>query len=97
MIAEDLHARFGVGIIRWFESEPIYAHFGEEDFHEADQTTERQTVISYYTLDLVEFSEMRSVDSFVSENSVDREITCRARDGREFIQHRGRDRSGMGT
>lgn len=65
------------------------------------KTTKGQVVVSNDTLDLVEFSQMRSVDGFVTEHTIDGEVTgwWRTTIGafllRQLVQHVGADSCGV--
>ena len=74
METEDLKGRFSVGVIGGLEAELVDPHLREEDFHEADQPSEREVVVRDHAFDLVEFGEVGGVDSFVAEDSVDGEV-----------------------
>ena len=89
MEAKDLHARFRVGVVGRLETQAVDAHFGEEDFHEADEPSQGQAVVCYDTFDLVEFSQMCSVDAFVAEDAVDGEVARWTRVCGEFVEHIG--------
>ena len=61
------------------------------------KTAQRQVVISNDAFDLVELGQVRRVDTFVAEHSVDREITRRrwpavgSLPRRQLVQHLGAD------
>ena len=89
MEAKDLHARFRVGVVCRLETQAVDAHFGEEDFHEADESPQGQAVVGYDAFDLVEFCKMCSVDAFVAEDAVDGIVPRWTRVCGEFVEHIG--------
>lgn len=93
--AEDLHARLGVGVVGGLESQAVDAHFCEKDFHEAYESSEGQAVVCYDTFDLVELGEMCSVDAFIAEDAIDREVARRTWVRGKFVKHVGGDCSGV--
>lgn len=76
VVTENLHRWLCVWVVCWLEAEVGDAHLAEEDFHEADQTTQGQPVVCDDTFDLVEFSQMRLIDGFVTEDTIDGEVAC---------------------
>lgn len=97
MKAEDLHARLRVRVIGRLEAQPMDAHLGEEDFHEADEAAEGKTKVGDDALDLVELRQMGGVDRLVAEDAVNGEVAGRARVGGEAVQHVGGDCGRVGA
>ena len=89
MVPEDLHTGFSVGVVGRLEAQLVDTHLGEEDFHESDQSAQRESEVCNHTLDLVEFSQVGCVNGLVAEDTIDGEEACRARVGGEFVQHVG--------
>ena len=84
--AKDLHARFRIRVVGGLEAQSVDAHFREEDFHEADESSQGQAVVGNDSFDLVEFCEMCSVDALIAEDAVYGEVACRAGIGGEFVE-----------
>lgn len=74
MIAEYLHARLGVRIVRGLELEPSDAELLEELVQRANEIAQREPVIGDNALDLMELGEVRRVQGLVAEHSVNTEI-----------------------
>ena len=89
MVAENLHTRLGVRVVSRLETQLVDAHLGEEDLHEANQTTESQTEVGDDTLDLVELSQVGSVDCLITEDTVDTEVASWPGVGGQLVQHVG--------
>ena len=97
MIAKDFQAGFRVRIVGGLETQAVDPHFGEEDFHEADESSQSQAVVCYDTFDLVEFGEMGSVDAFVAKDAIDGEVACWMWVCGEFVKHVGGNGGGVGS
>ena len=97
MIGEDFERRFRIWIISRFEPQIADAHFFEEDFHEADETAQREVVVCDDAFDLVEFGEVGGVYGFVAEDAVDGEVACRVGIVGEVVEHGGGDGGGVGA
>ena len=89
MEAEDLHARFRIGIVSGLEAQVADTHFREEDLHEADEAAQSQAVIGNDAFDLVELGEVGGVDGLVAEDAVDGEVARGAGIGGEFVEDVG--------
>lgn len=74
MVAEYLHARLGVRIVRGLELEPGDAELLEELVQRANEIAQREPVIGDNALDLMELGEVRRVQGLVAEHSVNTEI-----------------------
>lgn len=61
MIAEYLHTRLGVRIIRRLELQLSDSKLLKEFVQSTDEIAQGETVIGDYALDLMKFSEMRRV------------------------------------
>ena len=87
VIAENLQARLRIGVVCGLEAQPVDAHLGEEDFHEADQSAKREAKVGNDAFDLVELGQMRGVHALVAEDTVDGEVASGARVGGELVKH----------
>ena len=87
MEAENLHGRLSVGVIGWLEAQVLQTHLAEEVLEEAHEATERQTKVGDNALDLVELGQMGSVDSLVTEDTVDGEVARRSRVLSETVEY----------
>ncbi len=96
VVAKDLQAGFRVRIVGGLETQAVDPHFGEEDFHEADESSQGQAVVGYDTFDLVEFGEMGSIDAFVAEDAIDGEVACWMWVRGEFVKHVSGNGGGVG-
>ena len=94
MISEDLHTRFGVRIVRGFESKFRDTDESKEGTKKTDQMSQGKTSIGDKELDLMKLTEMCLVHRFVTEHTIDGEILFRFELGgitfallSEFVKH----------
>jgi hypothetical protein len=78
MVAEDLHRWLRVRVVGGFEAQVRDSHVSEEVFKEALEATECEAKVCNHAFNLVELGEMRRINSFVTEDTVDGEVACRA-------------------
>ena len=73
MVTEYLHAGFRVGVVGRLEAQFRDAQLLEERVNDAFQIAQRQIPVGDQTFDLMELGQMRGVQRFVSEHTVDGE------------------------
>ena len=72
--AEDFETGLGVWVVGGLVAELLDADFGEEDLHQAEQVVQANATVHHDTLDLVELSQMGSVQCLVTEDTIDGEV-----------------------
>ncbi len=77
MEAEDLHARFGVGVVGGFEAELLETEVVEEGSNNRLEVSQAESVVGDNSLNLVEFGQVGSVQGLVAEDSIDTEVPLR--------------------
>lgn len=70
MESEDFKTWLRVWIVSWLILQLSNANFGEEGVHDTEEMTEANSAIDDDTLNLVELSQMGSIQSFIPEHSV---------------------------
>ena len=74
VVGEDLHARFGVGVVGGLELEVLDAELLEECVQRAHEVGQREPEVCDHPLDLMELGQVRRVQRLVAEHTVDREV-----------------------
>lgn len=70
MLAENLHTRFCVRVLGGFEPKSGNAQFGKEFIDDSNQVVQTQILVYNKPFNLVKFSQMCSIQSFIPEHPV---------------------------
>lgn len=74
MEAEDFERWLCVGVEGWLVLDLLDTYFLEELIYDTHQVAQSDASIDHHSFALMEFSQMGSIQSFISEHSVDREV-----------------------
>lgn len=75
MIPKDFHGGFRVGIKGWFEPQLRNANFLKKGFNRSNQVSQTQIIIRHESLDLMEFTQMCGIHSFIAKDAVNGKVT----------------------
>jgi hypothetical protein len=71
MITKDFHRRLCVGVEGRLDFYILNANVIVKSCKDSNQVCKSQIIVDYEALDLMEFSEMSIIKSFITENTVD--------------------------
>ena len=96
VVAEDLHGGLGVWVVSRLEFDLGDTDLPEELSNDPHKVLEAKVESADNTLNLVEFSKVSGIESFISEYPVNREHFLRLEAIlSKLVEHTGRDSSGM--
>ena len=95
MVAEDLHGRLGVRVVGGLEAQVGNAHVAEEVLKETLEATKSEAKVGNDTFNLVELGQVSSIDSFVTEDTIDGEVARRTGIFCKAVEGPSRDCGGM--
>lgn len=97
MEPENLQTRLGVWIVCRLETQLVDTHLCKENLHEPYQTAEREAKVRDDPFYLMELRQMCCINSLVSKDPVDREVTGWSWIYGELMKHVSRDGCSVGT
>ena len=74
MVSEDFERRFSVWVVSGLVLKVLDTNLIEEGLHNTEQVVKSDALVNNDTFDLMELSQMRGVESLVSEHTIDGEV-----------------------